>query len=106
MLRREQERIGAELRATESRQGVLDASLDDWQDVMELALRFSTRCATGYRRGSDRTRKLFNAAVFERLDVKGGRLCHEQYRPPFDGVFTVSEFEYGTRVGREGFEPP
>jgi len=50
-------------------------------------------------------RKLFNAAVFERLDVKGSRLCHEQYRPPFDGVFTVSEFEYGTRVGTKGFEP-
>lgn len=48
MLRREQERIGAELRAIESRQGVLDGSLDDWQDVMDLAVRFSTRCATAY----------------------------------------------------------
>jgi hypothetical protein len=46
-----------------------------------------------------------NTAVFERLDVKGGRLCHEQYRPPFDGVFTVSEFEYGTRVEVAGIEP-
>jgi hypothetical protein len=43
--------------------------------------------------------------VFERLDVKGGRLCHEQYRPPFDGVFTVSEFEYETRVEVAGIEP-
>jgi len=43
--------------------------------------------------------------VFERLDVKGGRLCREQYRPPFDGVFTVSEFEYGTRVEVAGIEP-
>ena len=50
MLRREQERIGVELRTIESRQGVLDGSLDGWQDVMDLALRFSTRCATGYRR--------------------------------------------------------
>jgi len=37
--------------------------------------------------------------------VKGGRLCHEQYRPPFDGVFNVSEFEYGTRVEVAGIEP-
>ena len=34
--------------------------------------------------------------------MKGGRLCHEQYRPPFDGVFIVSKFEYGTRVEVSG----
>ncbi|MHB1783939.1 MAG: hypothetical protein ACYCTE_14870 [Acidimicrobiales bacterium] len=56
------------------------------------------RLTSQLAKANDRTRKLFNAAVFERLDVKGGQLCHEQYRPPFDGVFTVSEFEYGTRV--------
>ena len=60
---------------------------------------------TKKRVASDRTRELFDAAVFERLDVKGGRLCHEQYRPPFDGVFNVSEFEYGTRVEVAGIEP-
>lgn len=65
---------------------------------MELAATFATRCGDAYRKASDRTRKLFNATVFERLDVKGGQLCHEQYRPTFDEVFTVSEFEYGTRV--------
>ena len=40
MLRREQERIGVELRVIEARQATLDASLDDWQEVMDLALRF------------------------------------------------------------------
>jgi hypothetical protein len=48
---------------------------------------------------------MFNAAVFERLDVKDGRLCHEQYRPPFDDIFSVSQFEYGTRVEVAGIEP-
>ena len=32
------------------------------------------------------------------MDVKDGRLCHEQYRPPFDDIFNVPQFEYGTRV--------
>lgn len=50
------------------------------------------------RKASDRTRKLFNAAVFERLDVKDGPLSGEEYQPPFDDIFSVSEFEYGTRV--------
>lgn len=44
------------------------------------------------------TRKLSNAAVFERLDANGGRRCREQHRPPFDGVVTASELEHGTQV--------
>ena len=64
----------------------------------QLAKAEGERWGDAYRKPNNRTRELFNAAVFERLDVKGGQLCHEQYRPPFDGVFTVSEFEYGTRV--------
>ena len=79
MLRREQERIGAELRAVESRQGTLDANLDDWQEVMDLAIRFSTRCATPYRRGSDRTRRLFNTAVLDQVHV---RAIHEKADSP------------------------
>jgi hypothetical protein len=43
--------------------------------------------------------------VFERLDVKDGRICHEEYRPPFDDIFNVPEFEYGTRERTTGFEP-
>jgi hypothetical protein len=30
--------------------------------------------------------------------AKDGRLCHEQYRPPFDDIFNVSEPGCGTRV--------
>ena len=40
MLRREQDRIGAVLRTIESRQVAVDASLDDWQEVLDLAVRF------------------------------------------------------------------
>ena len=45
MFRREQDRVGAELRTIECGQVALDASLDDWQEVIELAVRFSARCA-------------------------------------------------------------
>ncbi len=30
--------------------------------------------------------------------MKDGRLCEMQYRPSFDDIFSVSEFEYETRV--------
>jgi hypothetical protein len=36
--------------------------------------------------------------VFERLDVKDGRISHQDYRLPFDDIFTVTRFEYETRV--------
>ncbi|HUY96822.1 MAG TPA: hypothetical protein VMW47_04225 [Verrucomicrobiae bacterium] len=58
----------------------------------------ATRCGDPHRRANDRTRTLFNAAVVERLDVKAGGLRPEQYRPSFDGIVTVSEFESGTRA--------
>ena len=98
MLRREQERIGAELRTIESRQATLDASLEDWQEVMDLALRFSTRCATAYRRGGDRTRRLFNAAVLDEVHVRDGHVVEAAHKEPFDLLFAVPKFEYGDVV--------
>ena len=80
-------------------------SLDDWQEVMDLALRFSTRCATAYRRGSDRTRRLFNAAVLDDVRVRDGHVVEAAYKEPFDLLFSVPKFEYDDVVGAEGLEP-
>ena len=94
MLRREQERIGAELRSIESRQSVLDA----WQDVMDLAVRFSTRCATTYRRAGDRARRLLNAAVLDEVHVRDGHVVEAAYKELFDLLFSSLKFEYGDVV--------
>ena len=96
----EQAHIGADIQAAKDRLGDLDANLGEWQEILELAATLATRCGDAYAKATDRTRKQFNTAVFERLDVKGGRLCGEQYRPPFDDIFNLPEFEYETRVGR------
>jgi hypothetical protein len=102
MLRHEQDRIGAQLRAIESPQATLDASLDDWQEVMDLAVRFSTRCATAYRRGSDRTRRMFNAAVLDDVRVRDGHVVEAAYKEPFDLLFSVPKFEYDDVLGGPG----
>jgi hypothetical protein len=104
-MKTEQARIGSAIDTAEDRLADLDAYFGEQQEILELAASLATRCGDAYRRANDRVRTLFNTAVFELLDVKGGRLCHEQYRPPFDGVFTVSEVEYGTRVEAKGLEP-
>jgi site-specific DNA recombinase len=105
-LKAEQARIGSDIEVAKKRLGDLDANLGEWQEILELAATFATRCGDAYRKATDRTRKQFNAAVLERLDVKDGRLCHEQYLPPFNDIFSVPEFEYETRVEARGLEPP
>ena len=104
-LKAEQARIGNDLTAAQDRLADLDANLSEWQEILELAATLATRCGDAYRKACDRTRKQFNAAVLERLDVKDGRICREQYRPPFDDIFSVCEFEYETRVEVAGIEP-
>ncbi len=103
-LKAEQARIAADLTAAQDRLADLDANLTEWQEILELAAAFATRCGDAYRKAGDRTRRLFNAAVFTRLDVEDGRICHEEYRPPFDDIFDVPGFEYGTRNWMEWSE--
>ena len=69
-------------------------------------LRFSTRCATAYRRGSDRTRRLFNAAVLEDVRLRDGHVVEAAYKEPFDLLFSVPKFEYDDVVEVSGLEPP
>ena len=88
-LKAEKARIGADLTAAKDRLGDLDANLGEWQEILELAASLATRCGDAYRKASDRTPEQFNTAVFERVDVKDGRLCHEQYRQPFKGVYSA-----------------
>jgi len=104
-LKAEQANIGADIHAVQNRLGDLDANLDEWQEILELAATLATRCGDAYRNASYRTRKMFNSAVFERLEVEDGQLSGQEYRPPFDDIFNVTEFEYETRVEVAGIEP-
>ncbi|MBF6557007.1 MAG: recombinase zinc beta ribbon domain-containing protein [Acidimicrobiales bacterium] len=105
MLRHEQGRIATELQSIESRMAGLDATLEDWQEVMNTALRFATNCGRGYRRAGDRTRKLFNTAVFDRVLVRDGHVTEMAYKEPFELLFSVPKFEYDDLVGAIGLEP-
>lgn len=96
-LKHEQERVGRDITAAKDKLSDLDANLTEWQEILTLAGQFATHCADAYRKADDNTRRLFNTAVFEHLDVKDGRLAEISYQPPFDALF-VPQFEYGTPV--------
>jgi len=105
LLRQEQTRISQRTSTLEARRRALTANLDQWQAVLETAGRFATNCAVTYHRADPRTRKLFNAAVIDRIEIRDGHITHVDYKAPFDLLFGGSGFEYRTVVELRGFEP-
>jgi site-specific DNA recombinase len=104
-LKVEQERIGRDITAAKDRLGDLDANLTEWQEILTLAATFATRCADVYRKADDTTRRLFNSAVLERVQIKDGRIANVTHREPFNDLFKGDEFEYERLVELRGFEP-
>lgn len=104
-LRTEQERIGHDIRTVEGQLQAANAHLEEWQEVLRLAAQIASTCATAYRRASEKTRRLFNNAVFETVLVRDGEAAEARYCEPFDLLFSSQRFEYGDLAGEEGFEP-
>ncbi len=103
-LKTEQARIATDVRGAEERLAAVDAHLAEWQEILETAMRFATNCAKAYARASAPTRRRFNQAVFTRIDVRDGKIADIGYHPPFDLLFSSSEFEYGDLVDMAGLE--
>jgi hypothetical protein len=67
--------------------------------VLGIAIRFAADCTAAYRRANEKTRALFNQAVFEQLLVRDGRITDTRYLAPFDLLFNAQEIEYRDLVG-------
>jgi hypothetical protein len=74
----------------------VDATLAQWQEILDIAMRFAQSCGTAYRVANERTRTLYNRAVFETLIVRDGCIAEPHYAAPFGLVFGVDEFEQGS----------
>jgi site-specific DNA recombinase len=94
VLRTEQQRIGGELRTAEQRPAAVDATLEQWHEVLETAMRFAADCGQAYRRVGGSARRLFNQAVFDRIEVCDRKLTSVRYQAPFDLLFNTGMFEY------------
>jgi hypothetical protein len=89
----------------DARLATLDASLEDWQELISTSLRFATNCARIYRRAGDSRRKEFNTAVLEEVLVRDGHVVNAAYQAPFDLLFAMPKFEYEDVVEAKGLEP-
>ncbi len=102
VLKAEQARIGADVRAAEERLAAVDAHLGEWQEILETAMRFATNCAKAYARAPARTRRRFNQAVFRRIEIRDGKIADYSFNEPFDVLFRMPEFEWGIAIA----DPP
>jgi hypothetical protein len=57
-------------------------------------MRFPANCGQACRRASRRTRRLFNQAVFDRIEVCDRKLAIVRYQAPFNLLFSTGKFEY------------
>jgi hypothetical protein len=72
--------------------------LEQWREVLETAMQFAADCAHTYRRASRRTRRLFNLAVFDRIEVCDRKLASVRWP---DGAVRPGV----SLVAPTGFEP-
>lgn len=98
LLKEEQERLRREADGVRDQLSSADAGLKEWAEILELAADLASRCGEAYRGASERTRKLFNQAFFERIEVRSGHVCRAVYRPPFEELLSMPGFEYGRQV--------
>jgi hypothetical protein len=82
-LREEQGRLRHEIADVEDRLRDVDATLAQWQEILDIAMRFAQSCGTAYRVANERTRTLYNRAVFETLIVRDGCIAEPRYAAPF-----------------------
>lgn len=101
----EQARIGIEARSAEDRLAAVEDGLAEQREVLESAMGKAANCGKAYGLAGHKTRRRFNHAVINRIEVREGRIVNVAYQQPFDVLFRASEFEYGDSVGRRGLEP-
>ena len=104
-LKTEQTRIGRDLTAATNDLAALDADQNEWQEILAIAGQIATKCATGYRKADEPTRRLFNTAVFETITIKNGQIATATHRAPFDQLLKGTRFEYENVVELRGLEP-
>jgi hypothetical protein len=68
-------------------------------EVLRLAAQIASTCAAAYQRASEKTRRLFNNAVFEAVLVRDGKAAEARCCEPFDLLFSSRRFEYGDLAG-------
>jgi hypothetical protein len=82
-LKREQNRINAEVAQAESQLAADGEKLKEAKEIIDLALHLAKNCAASYQKGNPEVRKMWNRAFFRTIQVRDGRIEESTYEEPF-----------------------
>jgi ubiquinone/menaquinone biosynthesis C-methylase UbiE len=68
--------------------------------ALTTAVTLANTCASAYVRANEKTRRLFNNAVFEAVLVRDRKAAEARICDPCDLLFSSRRFEYGDLAGR------
>lgn len=93
VLKTEQNRVNGEIRLAKERLEQVEGDLDGWHEILESAMAFAAKCDRAYKKASDHERRLLNNAIFEKIEVRDGKIVEVSFAEPFDVLFFNPEFE-------------
>lgn len=105
MLKAEQDRIAAEVSSAQNRLDAVGDQLDEWGEILELAMKLASSCDRAYKKASNHERRLLNQAFFEKIEVRGGKIAEVTFADPFGSILYVPGSNKRHNVGDTGFEP-
>jgi hypothetical protein len=105
LYKREQERLQTEIRTAETEIRRAEAVDSPYQQLLETALNCIRDANRRYVGADPYVKRLLNALVLKRIEIKGGKLVSVQLKPPFRGLFLLAGSNKGSLVGGPGFEP-
>lgn len=79
-----------------------EAADSPYQDLLEAALNCIGDGNRRYVGADPYVKRLLNAQLLERVEIKGGELVSVEPKPPFHGLFLLAGSNKGSLVGRAG----
>jgi hypothetical protein len=105
LYKREQERLKEEIRTAETEIKRAEATDSPYQQLLETALDCIRDANRRYVSADSYVKRLLNAQILQRIEIKDGQLVSVELKPPFHGLFLLAGSNKGSLVGEPGFEP-
>jgi hypothetical protein len=105
LYKREQERLKEEIRTAEAEIKRAEAIDNPYQQLLETALDCIRDANRRYISADPYVKRLLNAQILQRIEIKEGQLVSVELTPPFHGLFLLAGSNKNTLAEREGFEP-
>lgn len=106
LLKQEQDRISQEIETCEARLKIISAKLEQFEQIIKLAIKMVSSCYLAYKKASPKTKRMFNQAFFSKILVKNKKVAGWEYTDLFDLLFNFDKSSSNVPlVEMAGLEP-